>query len=96
MTKPLNPKIKKRGRPLGSRNDVTTVDGVIRAINKIIRSVEKGRMEHKAGRSLTWMYAQLRDTLALGILEKRIEKLEGAYDLDEIPRGEETFRQLHS
>ena len=52
-------------------------------------------MPHAEGRSLIWMYGQLRDTLALGMIEARLAELEGAYSLNDGARLDQP-RQLHS
>ena len=95
MSKTLKTATKnKGGRPSGS-TDLTRVHGVITEIIATIRKVKAGKMPHAEGRSLIWMYGQLRDTLALGMIEARLAELEGAYSLNDGARLDQP-RQLHS
>jgi hypothetical protein len=84
---------KRRGRPRGSA-DITTLAGVVKEMARLYREMRAGKTEQPEARTGVWMLAQMRDTLAIVMIEKRLAELEGAYQLNEGTRSEPL--RLHS
>lgn len=71
----------KRGRPKGSA-DITTLPGVLKEMSRLYREMRSGKTEQPEARTGVWILAQVRDTLAVAMIEKRLAQLEGAYQLE--------------
>jgi hypothetical protein len=93
LSNQLKPEPKKRGRPRGSA-DITTLAGVVKEMARLYREMRAGKTEQPEARTGVWMLAQMRDTLAVAMIEKRLAELEGAYQLNEGTRSEPL--RLHS
>jgi len=95
---PLPPSDKpRRGRPRGSA-DITTLAGVVKEMARLYREMRAGKTEQPEARTGVWMLAQIRDTLAVAIFERRLAELEeDAYSVKDVSNLE-TFdvRRLHS
>jgi len=70
--KALPPRKKRRGNALAS------LSGLAREMSRIYHAMKKGRMDHKKGRSLVWVLAQMRSVVeaqALEAIERRLAQL---------------------
>jgi hypothetical protein len=98
MTRPATaPEPKKRGRPRGSA-DITKLTGVVAEMARLYREMRSGKTEQAEARTGVWVLAQIRDTLAVAIFERRLAELEeDAYSVKDISDREPfQVRQLNS
>jgi len=84
-----------RGRPRGSA-DITKLAGVVQEMARLYREMRSGKTEQAEVRTGVWALAQIRDTLAVAIFERRLAQLEDdTYSVKDLSQPVEV-RQLHS
>ena len=93
MSNQLKAEGRGRGRPKGSA-DITKLAGVVKEMARLYREMRSGKTDQPEARTGVWILAQMRDTLAVAMIEKRLAELEGAYQLNEGTRSEPL--RLHS
>jgi hypothetical protein len=86
-----------RGRPRGSA-DITKLAGVVQEMARLYREMRSGKTGQPEARTGVWMLAQIRDTLAVAIFEKRLAQLEeDTYSVRDVSRSDAfTVRHLDS
>lgn len=97
MSNQLKTEGRGRGRPKGSA-DITKLAGVVKEMARLYREMRSGKTDQPEARTGVWILAQMRDTLAVAMIEKRLAELEGAYQLNgEGPRADlPAVTRLHS
>ncbi len=84
-----------RGRPRGCA-DITKLTGVVQEMARLYREMRAGKTEQAEARTGVWVLAQIRDTLAVAIFEKRLAQLEDdTYSVKDLSQPVEV-RQFHS
>jgi hypothetical protein len=87
----------KRGRPKGSA-DIAKLAGVVQEMARLYREMRAGKTEQAEAPTGVWVLAQIRDTLAVAIFEKRLAQLEDeTYSVKDISQNEAfEIRRLNS